>query len=70
MDGWNRYDGKKVFLRLKNGRVYSGIVQNINSDDYPIVFITIKDKFNFIVTIVTSEILEIKEEEVEDGEKH
>ena len=62
MDGWKRYDGKKVFLRLRNGRVYSGVVQSVENNPNGLTWITIIDKFGKPVTIVNSEIVEIKEE--------
>lgn len=54
--------GKKVFLRLRNNKVYSGNVLQVDSSSQPIIFITIKDKFSMLVTFPHSEILEIKEE--------
>ena len=63
MEGWNRFDGKKVYVILKNGRNYSGIVLEIekNNDES---FITIKDKFGSIVSFSSSEI-DVMEEERE-----
>lgn len=63
MDGWKKYLGRKVFLRLKNDRVYSGVVDYIDDSSTPLVFITIIDKYDNPVTIVHTEIAEIKEEE-------
>lgn len=62
MDGWKRWQGKKIFLRTKNNRVYTGIVEEVNEEGM-LTFFTIKDKFDKIVCFVSSEILEIKEEE-------
>ena len=56
------WTGKKVFLRLRVGKVYSGVVQVIDIACPPLVFITIRDKFNNLVTVVHSEITEFKEE--------
>jgi hypothetical protein len=58
---WKGYEGKKVFLRTKQGKVYSGVVKIVEKDG-PITFIYLKDKFDMFVTIVHSEIIEIKEE--------
>ena len=62
MDGWKYWDGRKVFLRLKNGRVYSGRIESVDDSDLKIIFISMIDKFNKKITFVVSEILEIKEE--------
>ena len=62
MEGWKRWCGKKIFLRLKNGRVYSGVVTSVDDTSNNLIFINIQDKFDKPVTIVHSEIVEIKEE--------
>ena len=62
MDGWNKWLGKKVFLRLKTNRIYSGEIINVDNSTIPITFLTIKDKYGMEITFVSSEILEIKEE--------
>lgn len=60
---WNGWKGKNVFVRTKHGKVYSGLVESINQDDHPIIFISLLDKFGKQVMLVSSEIIEIKEEE-------
>lgn len=60
---WKDWNGKQVFLRTKYNRVYSGKVISVDDKDKLIIFITITDKFDKPVTIVHSEIIEIKEEE-------
>ena len=62
MDVWKEYVGKKVFLRTKNNRVYSGIVNEVSDTGEGLIFILIKDKFDKLVGFATGEILEIKEE--------
>lgn len=63
MEGWNYWDGKKVFILTKSGRQYSGKVIEIDSHSAkPLVWIIIKDKFGKRVQFVHSEIIEIKEE--------
>lgn len=59
---WNSWVGKRIFVKLRNGSVYSGEVLEVDSELKPIVFITIKDKFNQTVTFVNSEVVKIKEE--------
>jgi len=64
MDGWNNWKGKNVFIRTLHQRVYSGKVINVENDPNGILtWITILDKYNSQVKFVTSEIVEIKEEE-------
>lgn len=61
-EGWNRWKGKRVFIRTNNHRVYSGVVTDVDYDSPAVTFITIKDKFNLIVSLANTEIIEIKEE--------
>lgn len=62
MEGWNRWIGKKIFLRIKGDRVYSGVVKEVQDIGNDSFFISFIDKFGNWVTIVNSEIIEIKEE--------
>lgn len=62
MDGWNRWKGKKVFIRTNRDRFYSGIVGEVIEVGEGLAFISLVDKFDMWVTISTSEIAEIKEE--------
>lgn len=61
---WLEWKEKRVFLRLKTGKVFTGKIIDIDESDKinGIIFMTILDKFNKEVTFVHSEILEIKEE--------
>jgi len=56
---------KKVFVRTKHGKVYSGVIINIDNSNDGLIWISIIDKFGDRVQFVHSEIVEIKEE----GEK-
>jgi small nuclear ribonucleoprotein (snRNP)-like protein len=62
MDGWKKWIGKKVFIRTKNGRFYSGVVTEVLDNGDALIFITILDKFSKYVCFASSEIIEIKEE--------
>ena len=62
--GWDFWNGKHVFIRLKNGRVYSGDIIDIDFDAKPLIFITIIDKFGSRIMFSQSEIDVMKEEEV------
>lgn len=63
MEGWKYWEGKKVFIILKNKRQYSGEVLEVETTPgSPIYFITIKDKFGERVSFVHSEIELIQEE--------
>jgi len=59
---WKDWEGKYVFIRTQHGKVYSGLVKEVNSDSLPLIWIIILDKFNQIVQLVSSEIVQIKEE--------
>ena len=63
-NGWDFWNGKYVFIRLKSGRVYSGEIINIDLDSKPLIFITINDKFGARIMFAQSEIDVMKEEEM------
>ena len=63
MNVWEKYVGKKVFLRTNNQRTYSGIVKEAVDVGDGLIFIsliTIQEKW---VTITAQDISEIKEED-------
>lgn len=57
MDGWIHYEGKQVFIKLKNNREYSGYVLEISKD-----WLVIKDKYGKNVTVRKDDISVIEEE--------
>ena len=59
---WKDWIGKRIFVKLKTGSVYSGNVIDVDDKAVPIIFITIIDKFGNKVTFVQSEIIKIQEE--------
>lgn len=61
MDGWKKYEGKRVFIKLKNGREYSGNVIEVEEKG-DISLIVIIDKFCRRVAFYDSEISVIEEE--------
>lgn len=63
-EGLKSYLNKKVYIKLKNGRVYSGTVREIfdKSDKKIIDYVTIIDKFNRQISFILSEIALIEEE--------
>ena len=64
MAGWMDWLGKKVFINSRNSsHPYTGIVTDVDDSAKPLIFISIKDKFDKKVTFVSSEILMIKEDE-------
>jgi ribosome maturation factor RimP len=54
---FNEWIGKKVFIKLKTGRNYSGLVKEVTEN-----FIFIKDKFNEKVVVAISELSSLEEE--------
>lgn len=63
MDGWKYYEGKRVFIILKNKRQYSGTIIGIESNsNSPLIWIILKDKFGNRITFVNSEVELIQEE--------
>lgn len=65
MEGWKYYEGKKVFLILKNERQYSGYVLNVDDSNKLLIWISLIDKFDKRITFCASEIEMIQEEEGE-----
>ena len=63
MEGWKKWEGKKVFLRTSNGRFYSGVVKEVEDSGNNLFFISLIDKFGNWITVVNYEIVEIKEEQ-------
>ena len=62
MDWKNIWTGKRIFVKLRTGAVYTGDVIDVDVEAKPLVFITIIDKFGEKITFVQSEIIKIKEE--------
>lgn len=62
MDVWRQYVGKKIFLRTNKDRVYSGVVKEIDDSNRNLIFISLIDIKGRLITILSSEITEIKEE--------
>ena len=61
---WSMYVGKKVFLRTNKERIYIGIVKEVVDVGSGVIFISmITIKEGRWVTVTSSEIAEIKEEE-------
>lgn len=59
---WMGLVGKQIFLRLRSGKVYNGLVTKVDATSAPLIFISFKDKFGASVMVVHSEITEIREE--------
>lgn len=59
---WKDWIGKKIFVQLKSGGVYSGKIIDIDEAPNPSVFITILDKFGNKVVFINTEIVKLKEE--------
>lgn len=62
MEGWKRWEGKKIFIRTNKDRTYSGIVGEVVDVGNGLAFISFRDRFDMWVTVATTEIAEIKEE--------
>jgi len=54
---WNDWIGKRIFVKLNGGAVYSGKVRSTDE-----TFIHITDKYGMSVSFAISDILKIKEE--------
>lgn len=62
---WNDWNGKRIFVQLKSGGVYSGMVKEVSDVGDGLVFISIIDKFGQWVTFTVQEIIKIVEEDVQ-----
>lgn len=60
-EGWKAWEGKKVFIILKNNRQYSGVIIEVERNGV-LYWITILDKFNKRVGFSVEEIKTIQEE--------
>ena len=70
MEGWKYYEGKKVYIILKNKRQYQGEVINVDESSPLLVFITIVDKYRSRIIFVQSEIELIQEEVNNENKLH
>ncbi len=59
---WKIWIGKKVFIRTRHGKVYSGEVIEVDDNSLPLIWLVINDKFNERVQFSVEEITEIREE--------
>jgi hypothetical protein len=62
MDGWSYYIKKRVYIILKNKRVYSGIIYAVENVGNGISWITLIDKYGMRITISTGEVDLVEEE--------
>jgi len=61
---WKDWNGKRIFVQLKSGSIYSGKIQEVtDADEQGVIFIFLIDKFGDKVIFSVSEILKIKEEQ-------
>jgi len=65
---WTYWIDKNVYIITRKNRIYTGIIQDVDLDTSPIIWITIIDKYNQIVQLTTDEIVEIKEERHQQGD--
>lgn len=66
MDGWKEYEGKRVYVKLKNDREYNGIVISIMDKGSCIIF-KLRDKFDNLVGFYDTEISVIEEQKAKFG---
>lgn len=59
---WKAWQGKRIFVKLKSGAVYSGTVEEVSEEGDGLIFMSIIDKYNKWVTFAVSEIIKIVEE--------
>jgi len=59
---WNEWTGKRIFVQLRSGGVYSGKVDEVSDMGDGVIFISITDKFGQSITFTIKEIVKIVEE--------
>lgn len=57
---WKGLEHKKIFVKLRDGSVYNGVVDIVDNSSTPLIFITLIDKYGKYVTIVHSEITKLE----------
>lgn len=63
MEGWKNWEGKKVFIKTRSNRQYSGKIIKVEIQEYPtLIWLTLIDKFENKITLIHSEIILIQEE--------
>ena len=62
MEGWKDWEGKKVFIILKNNREYTGVVLEVETHSNTWIWITLKDKFGQKIGFSAEQIKLIQEE--------
>ena len=62
MEGWKDWEGKKVFIILKNNREYTGVVLEVETHSNAWIWITLKDKFGQKIGFSAEQIKLIQEE--------
>lgn len=60
---WQKYVDKKVYVKLKSGRNYSGIITAVDDEGNGLIFISLIDIKKHLVTFASGEIEMIQEEE-------
>jgi len=60
---WSDWIGKRIFVKLIDGAVYSGVVLDVENSR----LIKIRDKFGEVVIFLTSNIAKLKEENFQNG---
>ena len=63
MDGFDYYVKKKVYVILKNKRVYQGVVDSVENTGNSLVFIYLTDKFGNKITFTSGEIEVLEEKQ-------
>jgi hypothetical protein len=58
---WKDMMGKTIFVKLKSGYQYSGVVSEIADTGDGFIWVHIIDKFNKLVVFLTTEIVELVE---------
>ena len=59
---WGEWNGKRIFVKLKDNSVYTGDVLSVDDANSPVQFMNIRDKFGELVCFPVDSIIKIVEE--------
>jgi len=60
---WKSWIGKEVFVRLKKGDCYNGRITDVDNSAFPLVFISLVDRYHKDIMFVPEEISKIVEQD-------
>ena len=60
-EAWKRLEGKSIFVKLKTGYDYNGVVSEVVDTGDNFIWIHLIDKYGKLIVFLPSEIVELRE---------